>query len=89
MVQMAASGSVSEEISRAGVRPIWSPSAAVMAVPRLPRPKEKPSIMPEAMPSLPGIARWAQTRELGWGASSRAPVRKSATSDSGSVPGCR
>ena len=76
-------------VSRSAVsRPIWSASAAVSAAPMLPRPNERPIIMPDAMPALPGIARCAQTMELGCEAMRNAPERKSATREAGSVPAC-
>ena len=42
----------------------------------------------QVMPALPGIARCAQTMELGWEAMRKAPERKSASSESGAVPAC-
>ena len=44
---------------------IESASAPVIAAPMPPRPKERPSIMPEAIPALFGSNFCAHTRELG------------------------
>ena len=72
--------------SRAVERPIKSAIQAVSAVPILPSPKDKPIIIPEAMPAFPGIRLWAQTMELGWGASRKNPEKNKAMSASRFVP---
>ena len=74
--RIAASGSARTETRRAGASPMTSPSAAVAATPRLPRPNDIPSIIPDAMPAFSGSACCAQMIELGCGAISIKPAAK-------------